>query len=114
MIEFSLFREDDMGSGMSTQLRQIVRPSCGKHQVEDHQVGLETLEALVRGHAVALDEDLVVVALEVVADGSGEPLAVLDQQHPQPLGGGGVVIARYAGFGVHVGEDTTHPPGHAA
>ena len=54
---------------------------AGQHEVEHHEVGAQALEALGHGRAVALDEDLEVVVLEVVADGGREPRVVLDQQH---------------------------------
>src|SRR6185436_11454277 len=66
-----------------------------------HQVGLEAVEALGHGVAVALDEHLVVLALEVVADGGGQAGAVLDQQDATALGGAGGGVPGKGGFGKH-------------
>ena len=77
----ALGREDQDGDAvLAAQLAADREPVlAGKHEVEDHEVGLEPLEALAHRQPVTLDEHLVVVALEVVANGRGQPLAVLDQ-----------------------------------
>ena len=70
---------------------------------------MQAVEALGHRVAVALDEHLVVLALEVVADRGREAGAVLDQQHPQPLRAGGGRVSGEGGLGVHDGRILRSP-----
>src|SRR5579862_1001904 len=61
---------------------------AGQHEVEDDELGLQAVEALGGHQAVALDRHLVAVAFQVVANGSCQPRAVFDEQHPGVTCGG--------------------------
>ncbi len=74
-----------------------------KHQVQHHELGAEALDAVGHGEAIALDQDLVTVALEVVPDGCGEARAVLDQQHARAAGRFRGGVSSCQGLSVHRG-----------
>ncbi len=76
---------------------------AGQHEVQHHELGTEALDTVGDREAVALDQHLVTVALEVIVDGGGEARAVLDQQDPRAAGRFRGGVSSCQGLSVHPG-----------